>query len=267
MAKTRPPQLASGGMRQTAPADRTADGKTVGETSGETDGRTDGENVFGLITPEDWFRIPLLPEERREASVGALVKRQFAGVDDQPVLRRQAEEQLLGAAEAGVEQGGVVLYLSFLEAAGIPLAASLLISRIHQRFDTLDAVSALKDKGEAGLVRLPATGRAARRRRAERTRESRRLGTEFADTIVEYFVPVPDRDEVLMLTFSTPLEPIADSMVELFDAVAGTLRWQKKAQPAQPTQANQAPQAAQTTNPTQVTQTAKATQEPRGQQA
>ncbi|MDQ1028522.1 hypothetical protein QF035_006104 [Streptomyces umbrinus] len=240
MAKTRPPQLASGDMRQTAPADRTADGRT--------DGETDGENVFGLITPEDWFRIPLLPEERREASVSALIKRQFAGVDDQPVLRRQAEEQLLGAAEAGVEQGGVVLYLSFLEAAGIPLSASLLISRIHQRFDTLDAVSALRGKGEAALVRLPAAGRAARRRRSERTRESRRLGTEFADTIVEYFVPVPDRDEVLMLTFSTPLEPIADSMVELFDAVAGTLRWQKKAQP------------------TQTSQAAQAAQEPRGQQ-
>ena len=246
MAKTRPPQLASGDMRQTAPADRTTDGKTGGETGGETD----GENVFGLITPEDWFRVPLVPEERRAASVSALIKRQFAGVDDQPVLRRQAEEQLLGAAEAGVEQGGVVLYLSFLEAAGIPLSASLLISRIHQRFDSLDAVSALRGKGEAAHVRLPAAGRAARRRRSERTREARRLGTEFEDTIVEYFVPVPDRDEVLMLTFSTPLEPIADSMVELFDAVAGTLRWQKKAQTPQPAQTTQAAQAAQTTQAT-----------------
>ncbi len=204
-------------MRQTAPPERTAD----------------GENVFGLITPEDWYRIPLLPVERREASVSALIKKQFAGVDDQPVLRRQAEEQLLGAAEAGAEQGGVVLYLSFLEAAGIPLSASLLISRVHRRFDSLDAVSALRGKGEAALVRLPDAGRAARRRRSEKTRESRRLGSEFEDTIVEYFVPVPDQDEVLMLTFSTPLEPIADAMAELFDAVAGTLRWRKNTHEAQ----------------------------------
>jgi hypothetical protein len=28
-----------------------------------------------------------------------------------------------------------------------------------------------------------------------------------------------------MLNFSTPMEPIADTMVELFDAIAGTLRW------------------------------------------
>ncbi|MDX3454418.1 hypothetical protein PV396_21135 [Streptomyces sp. ME02-8801-2C] len=182
--------------------------------------------VFGLITPEDWYRIPLQPRERREASVSALIRRQFAGVDDQPILRRKAEEQLLDTAGAGVEQGGVVLYLSFLEVSGIPLSASLLVSHLHQKFDSLDAVAALAGSGEVQLTRLPA-GRAARLVRRERSKQSRKLGSEFEDTVVEYFVPVPDRDEVLMLTFSTPLEPIADAMVGLFDAVAGTLRWQK----------------------------------------
>ncbi|MGW0500373.1 hypothetical protein ACWD0Z_34570 [Streptomyces sp. NPDC003007] len=100
--------------------------------------------VFGLITPEDWYRIPLLPADRREGSVNALIRRQFTGVDDQPVLRRKAQEQLLGTAEAAVEQGGVVLYLSFLEAGGIPLSASLLVSRLYERFDALDAVAALR---------------------------------------------------------------------------------------------------------------------------
>lgn len=182
--------------------------------------------VFGLITPEDWYRIPLQPQDRREASIAALIRRQFAGVDDQPILRRKVEEQLLGTADAGVEQGGVVLYLSFLEAGGIPLSASLLISHLYEKFDGLDAVAALAGSGEVELTRLPA-GRAARLVRRERLKQSRKLGSEFEDTVVEYFVPVPDRDEVLMLTFSTPLEPIADAMVGLFDAVAGTLRWQK----------------------------------------
>ena len=183
--------------------------------------------VFGLITPEDWYRIPLQPQDRREASVSALIKRQFAGVDDQPVLRRKAEEQLRGTAQAGVEQGGVVLYLSFLEVGGIPLSASLLVSHLQQKFDGLDAVAALAGSGEVGLVTLPAAGRAARLLRRQRTKQSRKLGSEFEDTVVEYFVPVPDRDEVLMLTFSTPLEPIADAMVGLFDAVAETLCWQR----------------------------------------
>ncbi|MEV6196079.1 hypothetical protein AB0M19_27190 [Streptomyces sp. NPDC051920] len=181
-----------------------------------------------MITPEDWYRIPLQPQEQREASVSALIWRQFAGVDDQPVLRRQAEEHLTGAALAGADRGGVVLYLSFLAAAGIPLSASLLVSRVHERFDSLDVVAALAGQGEVVPVTLPAAGRAARRRRTERSRETKKLGSDFDDTIVEYFVPAPLNDETLMLTFSTPMEPIADAMVELFDAIAGTLRWQAR---------------------------------------
>jgi hypothetical protein len=198
-------------------------------SAGETSVRASGPAapVFGLITPGDWYRIPLRPRERREASMSALIKRQFAGVDDQPILRRKAEEQLRGTAEAGVEQGGVVLYLSFLEAGGIPLSASLLVSHLHRKFDSLDAVAALAGTGEVGVVTLPEAGRAARLLRRQRTKQARKLGSEFEDTVVEYFVPVPDRDEVLMLTFSTPLEPIADAMVGLFDAVAETLRWQR----------------------------------------
>jgi hypothetical protein len=184
--------------------------------------------VFGLITPEDWYRIPLQPQDQRNASVSALIKRQFAGLDDQPVLRRKAEKDLLGVTEAGAERGGVVLYLSFLKAGGIPLSASLLVSRLYENFDGLDAVAALTGSGTVELVKLPAGGQAARRQRRQQTKESRRLGSEFEDTIVDYFVPVPDRDEVLMMTFSTPLEPIADAMVGLFDAVAGTLRWQRR---------------------------------------
>ncbi|MGP3922641.1 hypothetical protein [Streptomyces sp. 8N616] len=182
---------------------------------------------FGLLTPEDWYRIPLQPPERREASVRALIDRQFKGVDDQPILRRESEELLRGAAEAGADKGGVVLYLSFMDVSGVPLSASLLVSVVKERFRALDTVAALarEGQGEVEPVKLPAAGAAARRRRTERSRESKRLGTEFADTVVEYFVPVPGRDETLMLTFSTPLEPIADAMAELFDAVAGTLRW------------------------------------------
>jgi hypothetical protein len=182
---------------------------------------------FGLITPEDWYRIPLQSGEQREASVAGLIKRQWAGVDDQPILRRKAQEQLIGVAEAGADQGGLVLYLSFLEAAGIPLSASLLISRVSRRFDSIDAVAALAGRGEVTPVTLPGAGRASRTRRSERNRQTKKLGSQFEDTIVEYFVPVPGRDESLMLTFSTPLEPIADAMVELFDAVAGSLRWRR----------------------------------------
>ena len=38
-------------------------------------------------------------------------------------------------------------------------------------------------------------------------------------------VQVPRAEAILLLTFSTPLVQIADAMVDLFDAVAGSLSW------------------------------------------
>jgi hypothetical protein len=32
---------------------------------------------------------------------------------------------------------------------------------------------------------------------------------------------------MLLLSFSTPMDPIADAMVALFDAIAGSLRWRQ----------------------------------------
>lgn len=183
--------------------------------------------AFALLTPEDWYRIPLRSQEQRTASVRALVDRQFHGLDDQPILRRETEGVLLGVAEAGAESNGVALYLSTQEVLGVPLAASLLVTVVAERFDALQAVGALavEGDGEVALVELPSAGRSARRRRTTESREGRRLGSSLPETVVEYFVPVPGRDEVLLLTFSTPLEPIAEALTALFDSVAATLRW------------------------------------------
>ncbi|CAL9544998.1 hypothetical protein [Streptomyces sp. enrichment culture] len=46
-----------------------------------------------------------------------------------------------------------------------------------------------------------------------------------ASVSVEYHLPVPGTTAYLLLTFSTPLEPIADAMAGLFDAIAGSLTW------------------------------------------
>ncbi|MEU7383700.1 MULTISPECIES: hypothetical protein [unclassified Streptomyces] len=42
---------------------------------------------------------------------------------------------------------------------------------------------------------------------------------------VEYHLPVPATAAFLLLTFSTPLEAIADAMAGLFDAIADSLTW------------------------------------------
>ncbi|WP_328770984.1 hypothetical protein [Streptomyces sp. NBC_00286] len=59
------------------------------------------------------------------------------------------------------------------------------------------------------------------------TRQDAEEESEHAHTSlsVEYHVPVPGTAAFLLLTFSTPLEPVADAMADLFDAITGSLTW------------------------------------------
>jgi DNA gyrase inhibitor GyrI len=68
------------------------------------------------------------------------------------------------------------------------------------------------DGGQVTLTELPA-GLAVRvRRRTEATTQ-------------DIHVTVPESGAYLILSFSTPLDQLADAMVDLFDSIAGTLRW------------------------------------------
>lgn len=179
---------------------------------------------FTILTPADWYRIPLRPVERRGASVRALVDRQFHGVDDQPILKRRTLEDLRGAAEEAANKGGLVLYLSTQELMGVPLPASLLVTLVPTGGDALSMARALADEGEVGLRDLPA-GRAVRSRVTERFKDTRRMGSVFKDTLLQYYIPLPGEPEMLLLSFGSPLEPLAEAMTELFDAIAGSVRW------------------------------------------
>jgi hypothetical protein len=44
-------------------------------------------------------------------------------------------------------------------------------------------------------------------------------------TILDVYVPVPESGAYLVLSFSTPLDALADAMIGLFDSIASTLRW------------------------------------------
>jgi hypothetical protein len=44
-------------------------------------------------------------------------------------------------------------------------------------------------------------------------------------TSVDWHIPVPGAEAYLLLSFSTPLDPVADLMADLFDAVAHSLTW------------------------------------------
>lgn len=59
---------------------------------------------------------------RRERAVAALVERQFRGADNVPHLKAQARQELLTRTEAAYAAGGLEMFLSLQQVAGIPLA-------------------------------------------------------------------------------------------------------------------------------------------------
>ncbi|MFF5143912.1 hypothetical protein ACFY6U_29980 [Streptomyces sp. NPDC013157] len=192
---------------------------------------------YRLLLPDGWFRVRIDPEGR-ERSIDALVDRKFEGVDNAPHLKRQLRDELLAQATAAYRDGGIELYLSLQQAGPLTIPASLLITLLHPAPGTAQPdptelarrLSADMD-AEATVVEL-AAGTAVRVRRE--TGQPDTLAPAGApgsadevlpSVTVDYQLPVPGSAAHLLLTFSTPLLQIADAMVELFDAVAGSLTW------------------------------------------
>lgn len=201
---------------------------------------TPGPAGYKLVVPDDWFSIELEPD-RAQRAVTALVRRQFAGIDNAPHLKRQARRELLERTDAAWKAGGIEMFLSLMQVAGVPIAASLTTFLVPPPADVVspdDLATALAAGGdEVTVVGLPA-GRAVRlvRDSAAAPQWSDGPGPDAeeapasSDPVisreVQVFVPVPGGDRAwLLLAFAAPLAPLADALTSLFDAVSQTLRW------------------------------------------
>ncbi|MFF4748333.1 hypothetical protein ACWD5R_00420 [Streptomyces sp. NPDC002514] len=192
---------------------------------------------YRLLLPEGWFLVPVSPD-RRERSVDVLINRQFEGVDNAPHIKRQLRDKLLAQAAAAYQGGGIELYISLQQAGPLTIPASLLITLLptphsERALTAQDFAARLSSDGEAdvSIVELPAGTAVRTRTPAGQPTQSPPVGvpgsTEppLPSVTLTYQVPVPTTRAYLLLTFSTPLVEIADVMIELFDAVAGSMIW------------------------------------------
>ncbi|MFB6554486.1 hypothetical protein [Streptomyces sp. NPDC056405] len=189
---------------------------------------------YNLFVPDGWFQIALDPAER-DRSIVALIDLQFKGVDNAPHLKEQLMRDLQKKAKSAYGIGGTELYLSLLTAGPVPLASSLLVSvpsadewpKCSDPEELLDHLAGRisGDEVELGITHMEAAGEAVRLRRRSAPDPVNQLGNSLPTTAVTYYVPIPATERWLMLNFSTPVDPLADQMVRLFDTVAGTLHW------------------------------------------
>jgi hypothetical protein len=147
-------------------------------------------------------------------------------VDNAPHLKAQAKRELLVRAAATYKAGGIELFLSLQQVAGVPVPASLAIFLVPPNdgqavaANRLAQVLAGQDR-QVTIMDLPA-GQSVR---VLRSGAPTAPASEPKSTIEEVFVPVPDSAWWLLLAFATPTGPLARPLTGLFDAICATLRW------------------------------------------
>jgi hypothetical protein len=174
---------------------------------------------FLLLLPPGWIRIPIDGREGARATALATAK-----VSDMPEPRRStAREKLTRLIKAALREarqaGGIDVMMSLAEVQGVPIPASCLVSYVDEGgapipLDILaDELST--DGGDARLVKI--AGRPAVRHRH----------VDPPVTRLDYMMALPGKPGLLTFAYSTPVEPLADALVVMFDAVMESLRWVK----------------------------------------
>lgn len=191
---------------------------------------------YRMITPTDWFRIPLRSEPKRTRAIQTLVDMAYPNRDEFTVKRHELRELLAEVTQSASQRDAIEIYLATHAELGVPIPASLMVTAepanpaIPQQMPTSLLADGLRDRyrGDADVtvVTLP-SGEAVRSRREELSEDSEELGQsrERPNTLLEFYLPVPRSTAWLVLTFSAPLKELADAQVQMFDAIAASFRW------------------------------------------
>jgi hypothetical protein len=182
---------------------------------------------YRLVLPDGWSRIDVRPGPRKR-DVDQILTEQLRGIDVAPQLREQFESRLLAMAQAAHASGGIEIYICHQDILGVPLPASLVVSLAppapNGRAATPQQLAKAFSDGSATIVDLP-SGTAVRSRRRRVPEPGDPSGNILPVTSLEIYVPVPGSGMYLVLAFATNLDPLADGLVDLFDAIARTLHW------------------------------------------
>lgn len=203
---------------------------------------------YSLVLPPGWRQIPL--DGHATDAVRELVDRAFADVpadvppDTVAGLRRRMQGQLQRALTSAREGGGTELYLPTERMGDLAVPASFVAGEVRLDGEAARVTGEGADPATvpvrvlARLVAGDATARAvevggAPAVRTERTAAADReqqLGVDAGSRRIDYLIAVPGRPG-RWLTMSCSVLEVADApeitelLVELFDAVMTTLRW------------------------------------------
>lgn len=206
---------------------------------------------YSLVLPPGWAQVPV--DDGADDAVRRLVDDAFRDAppdvppDTLASLRRRLEGSLLVSVRAARRDGGTELYLPVERLGGAVVPASFVVGEVTvdaelgsdagqepaAAIDPEDLVVRVllhlaAGDGSARLVELD--GAPALRTQALRpARQDDLLGVDAGSRGVDYLVSVPSSDgrwlAVSMSAAVLPDADVTDLLVELFDAVMTTFRW------------------------------------------
>ncbi len=193
---------------------------------------------YRLALPPPWRRIPL--DSSAETAIRTIVDDVAAkhtpkevSPDEVGPRKRELVRDMMTQVTEARDNGGVDLYIPLEQIRGYTVQASFVVSRVIPDANmTADEVPQVM----ASLLRDPATGpvSVADTVWVRRERTVPRDGADTVDSVrVEYFTAVPGQARAwILVAFSVVGAPIVgpdgegNMLVELFDAIMTTWRWQ-----------------------------------------
>lgn len=195
---------------------------------------------WSLLLPPGWWHIPL--DQRQHRRIRTMVDRLLATLPRDQVFpwRRDLTKLVIDYADRAEAQGGRDLYLLSDLRYGMPLAGTCLTTVVPVDLPQDVPAQALAEilsdgSGDEPGV-LDVAGRECARIVRRRAGTHRNAGSSDVDSLeqatgllptvgLDVHIPFPDGGRTLLLSFGTPIEPLAEPMILLFEAIAGSLRW------------------------------------------
>jgi hypothetical protein len=192
---------------------------------------------FALSVPDSWFEVDVHPDTRN-ASIQELVQERLRDVPELFEHRSTIARALRSAARSAYAAGAVYCGTMVQGLDGAVLTATVTVTLVDAPDDKtgvetiVQQLTAIPRSGPDATWRdvvyaeLPELGRVPRTQGVDDVTMPE--GSGWIRTILmQTFVPVPGprSTRVAVITCSSPILPLADEMLDLFDAVTSTFRF------------------------------------------
>lgn len=206
-----------------------------------------GRPSVDFMLPGRWWHIALGETEDVAAQVRAMTRSVVGSQDDRARLRRELAQEVSRAASAAAQAHATDFYFAVEVIPGVPIPAFLAIywpqlpaglslllgpaaasSALAASLRTAQPDAEVVDLGgdEVGVVRSVTTIATSLEAALEAHDGTEARGPgDGRDVVVSYWALRSDAPRPLLLSFTSPLASMKGELVELFDAIVGTVTW------------------------------------------